>query len=67
MDGQPCGPCTMTRFHRKSEGLVNTFVLPLDEVGTSFKGKVYSLEVKHTTPAGPTPDPNDPKFKKAQQ
>lgn len=66
MDGQPCGPCTMTRFHRNSEGLVNTFVLPLDEVGTSFKGKVYTLEVKHTTPAGPTPDPNDPKLKKAQ-
>ena len=66
IDGQPCGPCTMTRFHRNAEGLVNTFVLPLDEVGTSFKGKVYSLEVKHVTPAGPTPDPNDPKLKKAQ-
>jgi hexosaminidase len=66
MDGQPCGPCTMTRFHKNSEGLINTFVLPLDEVGTSFKGKVLSLEVKHTKPAGPTPDPNDPRVKKAQ-
>ena len=66
IDGQPCGPCTLTRFHKNAEGIVNTFVLPLDEVGTSFKGKIYSLEVKHTTPAGPTPDPNDPKLKKAQ-
>jgi hexosaminidase len=66
IDDKPCGPCTMTRFHRNSEGLVNTFILPLDEIGTSFKGKVYALDVKHTTPAGPTPDPNDPKHKKGQ-
>jgi hexosaminidase len=66
INGKEQGPCTMTRFHRNAEGLVNTFILPLDEVGPSFKGKVYSLEVKHTKPLGPTQDPNDPKLKKAQ-
>ena len=34
------------------------FVLPLDVIGSSFNGEVYSLHVKHTTPAGPTVDPN---------
>lgn len=58
VDGVACEKCTLTRFHNNSEGIINTFVLPLDEVGTSFKGKVYRLEVKHTKPAGPTPDPN---------
>ena len=58
VDGQPAGQCTLTRFHRNAEGIINTFVLPLDEVGTSFKGKVYRLEAKHATPAGPTRDPN---------
>lgn len=58
MDGQPVGPCTLTRFHRNPEGIINTFVLPLDEIGTSFKGKVHSFKVEHTTPKGPTPDPH---------
>ena len=58
LNGQPAGQCTLTRFHRNPEGLVNTFVLPLDVIGSSFTGKVYTLEVKHTTPAGPTKDPN---------
>ena len=58
INGQPAGPCTLTRFHRNPEGLINTFVLPLDVLGSSFKGEIYSLEVKHNTPAGPTVDPN---------
>lgn len=58
LNGQPAGQCTLTRFHRNPEGLINTFVLPLDVLGSSFKGKVYSLQVKHTAPAGPTVDPN---------
>lgn len=58
LNGKPAGQCTLTRFHRNSEGLINTFVLPLDVIGSSFKGKVYRLEVKHTAPAGPTVDPN---------
>ena len=56
--GQVRYPCTLTRFHRNPEGLINTFVLPLDVLGSSFKGEIYSLEVKHNTPAGPTVDPN---------
>lgn len=58
VDGVRCEKCTLPRFPNNTEGIINTFVLPLDEVGTSFKGKVYRLEVKHTKPAGPTPDPN---------
>ncbi len=58
LNGKPAGQCTLTRFHRNPEGIINTFVLPLDELGTSFKGTIYRLEVKHTAPAGPTPDPN---------
>ncbi len=58
INGQPAGQCTLTRFHRKPDGLINTFILPLDVLGSSFKGEVYSLEVKHNTPAGPTVDPN---------
>jgi hexosaminidase len=58
LNGKPAGQCTLTRFHRNPEGLINTFVLPLDVIGSSFKGKVYRLEVKHTAPAGPTVDPN---------
>lgn len=58
LNGQPAGQCTLTRFHRNPEGLINTFVLPLEMLGSSFKGDVYSLEVKHTAPAGPTVDPN---------
>ncbi len=58
INGKPAGTCTLTRFHRNPEGLINTFVLPLEVVGSSFKGYVYMLDVKHTTPAGPTVDPN---------
>lgn len=58
INGHPAGPCTLTRFHRRSEGLVSTFVLPLDVLGSSFKGKVYSLHARHTAPEGPTVDPN---------
>ncbi len=58
LNGKPAGQCTLTRFHRNPEGIINTFVLPLDVIGSSFKGKVYRLEVKHTAPAGPTVDPN---------
>ena len=58
INGKPAGTCTLTRFHRNPEGLINTFVLPLEVVGSSFKGYVYMLDVKHTAPAGPTVDPN---------
>lgn len=58
VNGKPVGPCTLTRFHRNPEGIINTFVLPLQTVGSSFKGEIYSLQVKHTTPDGPTVDPN---------
>ena len=58
VNGTPVGPCTLTRFHRNAEGLVNTFVLPLETLGGSFRGVIYSLEARHNTPAGPTVDPN---------
>ena len=58
LNGKPTGQCTLTRFHRNPEGLVNTFVLPLDTLGSSFNGSVYSLHVKQNAPAGPTVDPN---------
>ena len=58
INGEPCGQCTLTRFHRNPEGIINTFVLPLEELGTSFNGTIYRLQVEHSAPAGPTPDPN---------
>ena len=58
LNGKPAGQCTLTRFHRNPEGLINTFVLPLEMLGSSFNGEIYSLQVKHNTPAGPTVDPN---------
>lgn len=58
INGTPAGTCTNTRFANMKEGIINTFVLPLDMLGSSFKGEVYSMEVKHNTPAGPTVDPN---------
>ena len=58
LNGKPAGQCTLTRFHRKPEGIINTFVLPLEMLGSSFNGEIYSLQVKHNTPAGPTVDPN---------
>ena len=61
INGKQAGPCTLTRFHRNPEGLVNTFVLPLEMLGSSFQGEVYSLQVHHQAPAGPT---NDPHLKK---
>lgn len=64
INGQPAGQCTLTRFHSNPEGLINTFVLPLDILGSSFKGEIYSLEVKHNAPAGPTIDPHLSPLKK---
>ena len=58
LNGKPAGQCTLTRFHRNTEGIINTFVLPLEMLGSSFNGEIYSLQVKHNSPAGPTVDPN---------
>ena len=58
LNGQPAGTCTLNRFHRKPEGIINTFVLPMQELGSSFKGEIYSMKVNHQAPAGPTVDPN---------
>lgn len=50
IDGQPTGQATLTRFHKRTEGLMNTFILPLDIVGRHFNGTIYSMDV---TPAAP--------------
>lgn len=58
INGTPAGKCTNTRFTHMQEGIINTFVLPMEMLGSNFKGEVYSMDVKHSTPAGPTVDPN---------
>ncbi len=43
LDGQPAG--TLTLVHNgRTEGLVSTFILPLDTLGRSFRGYVHSLD-----------------------
>lgn len=53
IDGQPAGTMTLKTFRNPEEnfgprtkGVRSTFVLPLEVLGGSFQGKVYSLSVQ---------------------
>ncbi len=48
LDGQPAGKLTLLTHHGRSEDLVSTFILPLDRLGSSFRGTIHSMDV---TPA----------------
>ncbi|MEG2248630.1 MAG: hypothetical protein RSB88_06930, partial [Akkermansia sp.] len=53
IDGQPAGTMTLKNFRNleenfapRTQGLRSTFILPLQTLGRSFQGKVYSLQVQ---------------------
>ncbi len=48
LDGQPAGTLTLRTHHNRTEELIATCILPLETLGTSFRGTVHSLEL---TPA----------------
>ncbi len=47
LNGQPAGTLTLENRHRRTEeqGLLSTFILPLETLGESFCGRVHSLTV----------------------
>ncbi|MBQ2813982.1 MAG: family 20 glycosylhydrolase [Akkermansia sp.] len=48
IDGQPCGKLELTGRNETIEAINTNVMLPLDVLGTSFKGKVYNLTVDPT-------------------
>lgn len=46
LDGVNAGEPENVRFPLRQEGRMNTFILPLESLGSSFNGKVFSIEVK---------------------
>ena len=46
IDGVNAGEPENVRFPLRKDGRMSTFILPLESLGSSFNGKVYSLEVK---------------------
>lgn len=51
VDGQPVGTLTLNTHHKNQKDLVATFILPMQTLGTSLRGKVYDMSV---TPAAAT-------------
>lgn len=58
IDGQPVEKMTLNSydnldegFQKRTQGLTSTFVLPLQVVGKSFRGKVHRLHIAPYTPA----------------
>lgn len=45
VDGQPVGTLTLRTYHNNQKDLVATFILPMQTLGTSLNGKVYSMSV----------------------
>lgn len=65
VDGAPVEKMTLNNynsldedFQKRTKDLVSTFILPLQEVGKSFHGKVYSLQVESHTPTAEEPNQN---------
>ncbi len=61
VDGQPVGTMVLNTyldgkagFTKRTEGLISTFILPLQTIGSNFHGKVYSLSVKPLAPQSTT-------------
>lgn len=48
IDGQPCGKLELVGRNETIEAINTNVMLPLDVLGSSFKGKVYSLTVDPT-------------------
>ncbi len=46
LDGVSAGEPENVRFPLRQDGRMSTFVLPLDTLGSSFNGKIFSLDVK---------------------
>lgn len=46
IDGESAGEPENVRFPLRKDGRMSTFVLPLESLGSSFNGKVFSIEVK---------------------
>ena len=46
IDGINAGEPDNLRFPLRKEGKMSTFILPLESLGSSFNGKVFSIEVK---------------------
>ncbi|MBE6419079.1 MAG: hypothetical protein E7031_03025 [Akkermansiaceae bacterium] len=58
VDGQEIGTLTLMNFRDREDGwklrtkgLRSTFILPMQTLGESFKGKVHSLKVEFSAPA----------------
>lgn len=46
IDGQPAGQVMLNNGHGRKNNVTSTFILPLENLGSTFKGKVYSMSVK---------------------
>ena len=46
IDGESAGEPENVRFPLRQDGRMSTFVLPLESLGSSFNGKVFSIDVK---------------------
>ena len=46
LDGVSAGEPENVRFPLRKDGRMSTFVLPLESLGSSFNGKIFSIEVK---------------------
>lgn len=46
IDGESAGEPENVRFPLRQDNRMSTFVLPLESLGSSFNGKVFSIEVK---------------------
>ncbi len=48
LNGEPAGTLTLRTHHNRTEGLIASFILPLERLGKSFHGKVHSMSVTPT-------------------
>lgn len=46
IDGVSAGEPENVRFPLRKDGRMSTFVLPLQELGSSFKGKVLNMKLQ---------------------
>lgn len=47
IDGVSAGEPENVRFPHRQDGRMNTFILPLENLGSSFSGRIYRIELKH--------------------
>ncbi len=48
LNGQPAGTLTLKNGHNRTEGLLSSFILPLDTLGESFHGTIHNLTLTPT-------------------